>query len=149
MTPYLTASLFLLAVVYASAAASSFPSLTLAEACALPLEVKLRLLHERGLGCEDCSEEEVGQELFQWQQLPVKSKSQSRSRSQSKGESRGVRDEANVAEVLESMRRGGFGLPSSFVNPPSAPSAPSAGTAAAADTAAARRRSKAQRRSKK
>mmetsp|Transcript_7504 Transcript_7504/g.12606 ORF Transcript_7504/g.12606 Transcript_7504/m.12606 type:complete len:149 (+) Transcript_7504:105-551(+) len=93
----------------AASLSSSFQPLSRAEVNRLSLESKLWLLEERGLSCEDCSEQDVNEEVFSWQQLPVLKRKQSTSSAQ-----KGVHDEANVQEVLEQMRNSGFGRPSSF-----------------------------------
>lgn len=101
----LTAVLLLgfLADVATAVMAPSFQPLSRLQIDHLPLEAKLQLLEERGVICDDCSEQDVAEEVFTWQQLPVRMK-----------KSRGVQDEANVNEALRQMRKSGFGPPSSL-----------------------------------
>ena len=125
MLSFLTVCLSLLAVVSVTATANSFSPRSREEISDLPLRVTLGLLHERGVGCQDCSAVEAADELFQWQHLPVQktqkkaaaSTAKAKAPQQEKGEEKGkerrsVQDQANVQEVLRAMRKGGFGLPS-------------------------------------
>ena len=95
-------------------ASSSFPPLSRAEVDRLSLETKLQLLEERGVRCEDCSEQDASEEVFAWQQLPVLKSSSSLSPGAAPRHQRSIHDEANVQEVLNQMRDSGFGMPSSL-----------------------------------